>query len=78
MFPFPDWQKSYSSIEEAEKDLKNFKYIKNGWYVTETDTLLAIKYQVFGEENQLYISVWNSPNARELIMNTMNMPVHSN
>jgi hypothetical protein len=78
MFYSPDWQKSYSSIEEAEKDLPNFKYIKDGWYITKTDTILAVQYQTFGEENNLYISVWNSPNAREQILNTINMTVHSN
>ena len=37
---FPDWSHNWT-VAEAERELRDFKFIGPGWYVTKTDVLLV-------------------------------------
>lgn len=42
---FFDWTKAYLNAQEAEQDLPGFKYVGGGFYLTDTDTVLAYPVQ---------------------------------
>lgn len=59
-----DWTEFYTP-EEAEEQLRGFKFEGLGWYETETDTLLVLDRMKAGKHNGRYKFIcWNYPGAR--------------
>lgn len=65
----PDWSEGYANAKAFTKDLgQEFK--GPGWYLTPTDTMLL---RVTDE--YIYVNVWNNPNARKEIFETLALPI---
>lgn len=71
----PDWTRRLSK-EKIWFELK-LLLSEDGWYNTETDSLLILKDDGRGEENDMYwCYCWNSPSIREMLKQVHDLPVH--
>ncbi len=68
-----DWKSYYNTLGEISAAL-NVEATGEGWYTTQTDTLLVLESQssgtLLGARSKYYeVYCWNHPGAREEILN---------
>lgn len=78
----PDWDTTYTA-QEAEVQLKGFKFSGPGWYLTETDTVLVAPSEahrqpwraVWPDDTKFRFFVWNRTGLGDVFNFIANAPV---